>query len=126
MKQYSFLKEGAGLTQSYKELSDINPLIAKALGNNVYKQHCFCKQRIEIICGDSKNGDLYLHNVHIYGTSNKKDQLMNLFSNLKDTLSKIGEDPTPVTYSWTDIDTGKTECFGSDGKGGFTKLNVAE
>jgi len=122
MKQYSFLREGMGLTQAGIEIGEVNPLIAKALGNNVYRQYCNCKQRIEIICGDSKNGDLYLHNVHIYGTSNKKDQLLNLFSNLKDTLSKIGEDPTPVTYSWTNIETGKTECFDSDGN----KLNAPE
>lgn len=122
MKQYSFLTEGIGLTQANKELSDVNPLIAKALGNNVYKQYCTNKQRIEIICGDAKGGDLYLHNVHIYGTSDKKDKLMNLFSNLKDVLSRIGDDPMPVTYSWTDIDTGKTECFDSEG----TKLDVPE
>lgn len=122
MTQYSFLTEGMGLTKAGIEISEVNPMIAKALGNNVYKQYCSHKQRIEIICGDAKGGDLYLHNVHIYGTSDKKDQLMNLFSNLKDTLSKIGKDPTPVTYSWTDINTGKTECFDSEG----TKLNVPE
>lgn len=122
MKQYSFLTEGIGLTQANKELSDVNPLIAKALGNNVYKQYCNHKQRIEIICGDAKGGDLYLHNVHIYGTSDKKDKLMNLFSNLKDVLSRIGDDPMPVTYSWTDVDSGKTECFDSE----ETKLDVPE
>lgn len=126
MKQYSLLTEGIGLTQAGIEIGEVNPLIVKALGNNVYKQYCGCKQRIEIICGDAKGGDLYLHNVHIYGTSDKKDKLMNLFSNLKDVLSRIGEDPTPVRYSWTDIDTGKTECFSPDEHGGFTKLNVPE
>ena len=122
MKQYSFLTEGIGLTQAGIEIGEVNPLIIKALGNNVYKQYCNHKQRIEIICGDAKSGDLYLHNVHIYGTSDKKDKLMNLFSNLKDVLSRIGKDSSPVRYSWTDIDTGKTECFDSEGN----KLNTPE
>ena len=49
---------------------------------------------------------------------------MNLFSNLKDTLSNIGgeEHSHPPSYSWTDVDTGKTECFEPDG----TKLNTPE
>jgi len=124
MKQYSFLQEGMGLTQAGIEIGQLNPMIAKALGNNVYKQYCTDKQRIEIICGDAKGGDLYLHNVHIYGTADKRDQLMNLFSNLKDTLSRVGgeEHSHPPSYSWTDVDTGKTECFEPDG----TKLNVPE
>ncbi len=124
MKNYSFLTEGPGLTAACWELRDLNPMVAKALGNNVYKQYCTDKQRIEIICGDAKGGDLYLHNVHIYGTADKRDQLMNLFSNLKDVLSNVGgeEHSHPPSYSWTDVDTGKTECFEPDG----TKLNTPE
>lgn len=124
MKQYSFLREGIGLTSACRELGDLNPVIAKALGNNVYRQYCTNKQRIEIICGDAKGGGLYLHNVHIYGTADKKDQLMNLFSNLKDALSRIGgkEHSHPPSYSWTDVDTSKTEHFEPDG----TKLNIPE
>lgn len=124
MKQYSFLTEGAGLTAACLELGELNPMITKALGNNVYKQYCRCKQRIEIICGDAKGGDLYLSNVHIYGTSDKKDQLMKLFSNLKDILGNVGsgEQSRPPSYSWTDVDTGKTEHFDSDDN----KLNIPE
>ena len=124
MKQYTFLTEGPGLTAACWELGELNPMIAKALGNNVYKQYCNRKQRIEIICGDAKGGDLYLHNVHIYGTADKKDQLMNVFSNLTHILSNIGgeEHSHPPSYSWTDVDTGKTEWFEPDG----TKLNIPE
>lgn len=124
MKQYSFLTEGVGLTAACRELGELNPVIAKALGNNVYKQYCTKKQRIEIICGDAKGGDLYLHNVHIYGTADKKDQLMSLFFNLKDILSNVGgeEYSQLPSYSWTDVDTGKTEHFEPDG----TKLNIPD
>jgi len=124
MKQYSFLTEGPGLSAACMELGELNPMIAKALGNNVYRQYCGNKQRIEIICGDAKDGDLYLRNVHIYGTADKRDQLMNLFSNLKDILSRVGgkEHSHPPSYSWTDVDTGKSEHFEPNG----TKLNIPE
>lgn len=45
MKQYSFLTEGAGLTAACHELGELNPVIAKALGNNVYKQYCTKKTK---------------------------------------------------------------------------------
>lgn len=129
MKQYSFLQEGIGLTQAGIEIEDFNPMILKSLGRNVFKQYGRHNQRIEIVFGEGKNGGLYFHKACIYGTNEKKDQLLNVLSNLEDKLSSVadGDDKMPMHYKFTDIDTGKTEefCKGID-ETEYSKLNTGD